>query len=59
MLTKVRRAAEILLVLEGIYGSETEADKEAEGEEAPEEKDRPPVSRNTNGRDCQADSLNP
>jgi len=55
----IRRAAEILLVLEGIYGPKTEADKETEGEETPEEKDIPPVGRNTNGRDCQADSPNP
>ena len=58
MLTIVR-AAEILLVLEGIYGSETEAAEDTEGEKIPEEKDRSPVGGDTNGWDYQADSPNP
>jgi hypothetical protein len=38
----INRAADWLLVMEGIYGSETEADEERPTEEAQEE-DSPPV----------------
>ena len=52
----LKRKIEILDVLNEIYA---EADEETEGEETPEEKDRPPVGRDTNGRDCKADSPDP
>ena len=38
---KIRRAADWLLVMEGIYGSETEANEERPTEEAQEEDSSP------------------